>query len=85
MALSRCTPTATKSERRAEAEEAAEVLGGDAVFLDIGDYPMRPTDDHLYQLVDPRTLNAEDVVLDSLQVTFPGINWKELADYYAPA
>lgn len=41
-----------KAERRNEAETAAEILGGDPVFFDIGDYPMRPSDDDLYRLVD---------------------------------
>jgi 3-hydroxyisobutyrate dehydrogenase-like beta-hydroxyacid dehydrogenase len=38
----------------------------------------------LESLYAARKLNAEDAVLDSLQVTFPGMNWKELADYYGP-
>ena len=41
-----------KAERRKEAEAAASVLGGEPVFFDIGDYPLRPTDDHLFRLVD---------------------------------
>ncbi len=41
-----------KAGRRKEAEAAAAILGGEPVFLDIGDYPMRPTEEHLYQLVD---------------------------------
>lgn len=41
-----------KVERRKEAEAAAEILGGEAIFFDIGDYPMRPTDDVLYRLTD---------------------------------
>lgn len=28
-------------------------------------------------------LNAEDAVLESLQVTFPGMDWKDIADFYA--
>ena len=38
----------------------------------------------LESLYAARKLNAEDAVLDSLQVTFPGMNWKQLADYYGP-
>ncbi len=38
----------------------------------------------LESLFAARKLGAEDAVLDSLQVSFPGMNWKELADYYAP-
>lgn len=41
-----------KTERRKEAETAADILGGETVFFDIGDYPLRLTDDHLFQLVD---------------------------------
>lgn len=29
-------------------------------------------------------LDAEDAVLDSLQITYPGLDWKELAEYYMP-
>ncbi len=52
-----------KAERQAEAEEAAEALGGEVVFLDIGDYPMRPTDEHLYQLVDLYRKHRPEFVL----------------------
>lgn len=38
----------------------------------------------LESLVAAAELNAEDEVLKSLQVTFPGLDWKELADYYLP-
>lgn len=38
----------------------------------------------LESLYAARKLNAEDAVLDSLQVTFPGMDWKDLADYYGP-
>jgi 4-oxalomesaconate hydratase len=41
-----------KSGRRDEAQRAADLLGGEVTFLDIGDYPMRVTDEALYQLVD---------------------------------
>ena len=34
-----------KEERRAEAAEAAGILGAEITFLDKGDYPLRPTDD----------------------------------------
>src|SRR5579864_7573844 len=39
-----------KSGRREEAVRAAEVLGAKAVFFDIGDYPMRVSDDTLFRL-----------------------------------
>lgn len=41
-----------KAERRSEAESAAGILGGEAVFFDLGDYPMRVPDEALYRLVD---------------------------------
>jgi 4-oxalomesaconate hydratase len=39
-----------KAARRAEAIEAAAILGARVEFLDIGDYPMRIADDTLYTL-----------------------------------
>ena len=39
-----------KMNRREEAMQAAEVLGARIVFFDVGDYPMRVTDDVLYKL-----------------------------------
>lgn len=41
-----------KAERKAEADEAAKILGGETVFFDLGDYPMRVPDEALYRLVD---------------------------------
>ena len=41
-----------KAERRVEAEKAAAVLGGEPIFFDLGDYPMRVSDEALYRLVD---------------------------------
>ncbi|MEE8344780.1 MAG: PIG-L deacetylase family protein [Woeseiaceae bacterium] len=41
-----------KAERREEAQQAAEILGGEPVFFDLGDYPMRVPDEALYKLVD---------------------------------
>ncbi len=41
-----------KAERRVEAENAAAILGGEAIFFDLGDYPMRVPDEALYRLVD---------------------------------
>lgn len=38
----------------------------------------------LESLVSAKKLNAEDAVLSSLQVTFPGMDWKDLANYYLP-
>jgi len=39
-----------KTSRREEAVQAAEILGAKIVFFDVGDYPMRVTDDVLYKL-----------------------------------
>ncbi len=52
-----------KAARRKEAERAAAILGGEPIFMDIGDYPMRPTDDHLYQLVDIYRKHQPEFVL----------------------
>ena len=41
-----------KAERRKEAEAAAVILGGETIFFDLGDYPMRVDDEALYKLVD---------------------------------
>ena len=42
-----------KAARRKEAESAAKALGvGELTFFDIGDYPMRISDEALYRLVD---------------------------------
>lgn len=41
-----------KQERRREAQEAADILGCEVVFLDRGDYPLRSDDGLLYELVE---------------------------------
>jgi 4-oxalomesaconate hydratase len=41
-----------KTVRRKEAQKAAAVLGGETVFFDAGDYPLRPTEDLVNRLVD---------------------------------
>lgn len=41
-----------KASRQAEAEEAATILGAEVQFLDLGDYPLRVSDDTLYYLAD---------------------------------
>jgi 4-oxalomesaconate hydratase len=57
-----------KQARRAEAEKAAAILGGEVEFLDGGDYPLRPTDAMLYRLVDfYRELKPEFVLTHSLE------------------
>jgi 4-oxalomesaconate hydratase len=40
-----------KQARRAEAEQAAEVLGAEIRFFDAGDYPLRPTEQLVDELV----------------------------------
>ncbi len=56
-----------KGDRRREAQEAADVLGCEVVFLDVGDYPMRTNDDVLYTLVDHfRELQPAFVLTHSL-------------------
>lgn len=41
-----------KASRRDEAERAAAILGAEIEFWDIGDYPMRISDETLFRLVD---------------------------------
>ena len=57
-----------KAERRSEAENAAAILGGEPVFFDLGDYPMRVPDEALYRLVDIyREQRPEFVLSHSLE------------------
>src|SRR5215475_5890495 len=44
------TLEAVKSHRKKEAAQAAEILGAQVIFFDVGDYPMRIPDSILYQL-----------------------------------
>jgi 4-oxalomesaconate hydratase len=56
-----------KDDRRREAEQAAQILGCEVVFLDLGDYPLRPPDDVLYAIVDHyRELKPAFVLTHSL-------------------
>ncbi len=41
-----------KEARREEAQQAADVLGAEIEFFDLGDYPMRVSDEALFRLVD---------------------------------
>lgn len=41
-----------KEARREEAQKAADVLGAEIEFFDLGDYPMRVSDEALFRLVD---------------------------------
>lgn len=57
-----------KDARQAEAAEAAAILGGEPVFFDLGDYPMRVDDDAIYRLVDLyREHRPEFVLTHSLE------------------
>lgn len=57
-----------KAARRKEAEQAAAILGGEPVFFDLGDYPMRVDDEALYRLADLyRELRPEFVLTHSLE------------------
>jgi 4-oxalomesaconate hydratase len=56
-----------KAARQEEAEKAADILGGEPVFFDLGDYPMRVDDEALYRLADLyRELRPEFVLTHSL-------------------
>lgn len=46
------TEAKVKAARREEAQRAADILGAEIEFLDIGDYPMRVSDETLFRLVD---------------------------------
>lgn len=46
------TLDAVKAARRDEAQAAADILGAEIEFFDLGDYPMRITDEALMRLVD---------------------------------
>jgi 4-oxalomesaconate hydratase len=57
-----------KEARKEEAQKAADVLGAEVVFYDIGDYPMYPKEEDLFRLVDEfRTLRPEFVLTHSLK------------------
>lgn len=52
-----------KAVRRAEAEQAAEILGGDIYFLDAGDYPLQESAEVIDALVEHFKKLQPDVVL----------------------
>ncbi len=52
-----------KKTRHAEAEKAAEILGTEIRFFDAGDYPFKPTDELLHQVVEEFRRNQPAVVL----------------------
>lgn len=62
------TMEAVKSQRRREAEEAAHILGAKVCFFDIGDYPMRVSDEVIYELARIyRDLRPEFILTHSLK------------------
>jgi len=44
------TMETVKTNRKQEANRAAEILGAKTIFFDVGDYPMRMQDTILYEL-----------------------------------
>jgi len=57
-----------KAIRQREAQKAATVLGGETIFFDAGDYPLRPTEDLVNRLVGLyRDIRPEFVLTHSLQ------------------
>jgi len=61
------TLEAVKADRHKEAKRAAELLGGELVVFDAGDYPMRVTEKLLLDLVDLyRALQPEFVLTHAL-------------------
>src|SRR3954447_20402577 len=57
-----------KKGRHREAEEAAQILGGEVEFFDGGDYPLNVTEGMLNRLVDVyRELRPEFVLTHSLE------------------
>jgi len=57
-----------KSNRKEEATRAAEILGAEVIFLDVGDYPMRIPDSILYDLAALyRKIRPEFVLTHSLK------------------
>jgi 4-oxalomesaconate hydratase len=57
-----------KEARKNEALRAAEILGANVVFYDVGDYPMRPQEDVLFRLADLcREVRPEFILSHSLK------------------
>jgi 4-oxalomesaconate hydratase len=62
------TIESVKAARREEAQKAADILGAEIEFFDIGDYPLRVGDEALFRLVDIyRALQPTFVLMHSLQ------------------
>lgn len=57
-----------KKQRRREAETAAEILGAEIEFFDLGDYPMRVPDEAIFKLTDViRDLRPEFMACHSME------------------
>jgi 4-oxalomesaconate hydratase len=57
-----------KEDRRREATKAAEILGAQTIFFDVGDYPMRVPDSILYELAGLfRKIRPEFILTHSLK------------------
>jgi 4-oxalomesaconate hydratase len=52
-----------KEDRHAEASRAAEILGAEAGFFDMGDYPIVPTQEKIVELVNEFRLHKPEFVL----------------------
>ena len=68
-----------KDARRAEAEKAAEILGGEVHFFDAGDYPLRETPELLTSLVEL----YREVLWDHLAL-LPSVSLCSLVGVIAP-
>jgi 4-oxalomesaconate hydratase len=52
-----------KQDRHAESSRAAEILGAEIRFFDMGDYPIVPTEEKIVELVNEFRLNKPEFVL----------------------
>ncbi len=57
-----------KADRKDEAQRAAEILGAEVLFYDVGDYPMRVSDEALFKLANLyREVRPEFILTHSLK------------------
>jgi 4-oxalomesaconate hydratase len=61
--ISGMTVEKVKEDRHGESSRAAEILGARIRFLDMGDYPIVPTEEKVIELVNEFRLNKPEVVL----------------------
>jgi 4-oxalomesaconate hydratase len=52
-----------KQDRHAESSRAAEILGAETRFFDMGDYPIAPTEEKIVELVNEFRSNKPEIVL----------------------